>query len=225
MRTPIFALLFTVVSACAGEVVAPTVTPPTTLPPTSPPPTSPPPSISSTRTHQLTVDGIVRTYIVYAPSGVASTQRLPVVFMLHGTSGDGLKFLQISEWREKCEAVKCIAVFPSSLEYCIIDEGVQKRTTKWHTSDLDRVACSGQTLADDVKFFRAMNTAVATIYSVEPKKIYVSGFSNGAGMASLLWAAASDLLAGVASSAGFHSDSTIVSTSRVPLFFHDWRDG
>ena len=61
--------------------------------------------------------------------------------------------------------------------------------------------------------------ALATNYSVEPKKIYVSGFSNGAAMASLLWAAASDLLAGVASSAGFHSDSTIVSTSRVPLVF------
>ncbi len=216
-----FALLASLVACGGSGTSAPSSPPPTPTAPTAPViPTTPAAlTVARTRTHELTVDGVKRSFIVYSPGGASTTDSLPVVFMLHGTSGDGEKFYNTSQWKEKCETVKCIAIFPSSLEYCIIDDGVQKRTTKWHTKELENLACAGQTLADDVKFFRQMVGDLRTNYRIDGRRVYVSGFSNGAGMSSLLWAAASDLLAAAASSAGFNADSTVVSTSRVPYFF------
>src|SRR4051794_36801947 len=50
----------------------------------------------------LDVDGYPRHYIVYVPPSaeakMGSGQQVPLVLMLHGTSGDGAKFFQISGW-------------------------------------------------------------------------------------------------------------------------------
>ena len=52
----------------------------------------------------LTVDGVVREVVLHVPDSVNGSQDVPVVFMLHGTSGDGDKFYNISGWKEKAAA-------------------------------------------------------------------------------------------------------------------------
>ena len=42
------------------------------------------------------VDGDTREYYVHVPAKYNSNAATPVVFMLHGTSGDGEKFYNIS---------------------------------------------------------------------------------------------------------------------------------
>ena len=66
----------------------------------------------------LTVDGVVREVVLHVPDSVNGSQDVPVVFMLHGTSGDGDKFYNISGWKEKADQEGFIAVFPSALTYC-----------------------------------------------------------------------------------------------------------
>jgi polyhydroxybutyrate depolymerase len=150
----------------------------------------------------MTVDSVERQFIVVKPSGQAPPEGYPVVFMLHGSSGDGEKFYNISGWKEKGEEEKIITVFPSSLEWCIIDSGKQKRTTKWVNGDLMMVACPGQNLKDDVKFFRMMVDTITKIFNVNERKVYLSGFSNGGVMAMKLAVEASDIFAAIAASAG-----------------------
>ncbi|AEE49763.1 alpha/beta hydrolase family esterase [Haliscomenobacter hydrossis] len=148
--------------------------------------------------HNLTVDGKKREFIVFQPAGIQENAAAPVVFMLHGTSGDGEKFYNISGWKEKAAKEKFYAVFPSSLAYCITEDGVKSTTTKWHHYDLDSIACPGQKLYDDVKFFREMLTFLQATYPIDPKRVYVSGFSNGGQFTFRLAVEASDVVAAVA---------------------------
>ncbi|OWY22725.1 hypothetical protein C7N43_22635 [Sphingobacteriales bacterium UPWRP_1] len=65
------------------------------------------------------VDGFNREYYVHVPLSYTPNSAIPVVFMLHGTSGDGDKFYNTSWWKEVGEAENILTVFPSSWQHCI----------------------------------------------------------------------------------------------------------
>ncbi len=181
--------------------------------------------------HELTVDGMKRALIVYVPEKARGDTHVPVVFMLHGTSGDGEKFFDISRWKEKSDAEGFISVFPSSLTYCLKedenrdgdfdDPGERTVTTKWAAGNLgnptrmplctpeelaqltsENRALADHPLADDVAFFRRMLDLFGTSYSVDRKRVYASGFSNGAQMSARLGVELADRFAATASHAG-----------------------
>lgn len=100
----------------------------------------------------IKVDGDIREYYVNIPSGYNGSTPLPVVFMLHGSGGNGLKFYNISGWVEEGDSLNIITVYPSSWKYdCVFDDGIDKHNAeKWNTYDL--VLCDNNKKRDDVKF-------------------------------------------------------------------------
>lgn len=165
----------------------------------------------------LKVQGVDRHFIVYQPSAFQSGP-LPVVFMFHGTSGNGEKFYNISGWKEKADEAGLIAVFPSALRYCIEEDGTVKNTTKWNEGKLERTACKGQNVKDDVLFFREMVRYLVNHYPVDPRRIYASGFSNGGNFVSRLTLEASDVLAATSIFAGFLQDTSFQAVSLIPSY-------
>ncbi|MDX2071400.1 MAG: PHB depolymerase family esterase [Haliscomenobacter sp.] len=168
--------------------------------------------------HTLNVDGRDREFIVFQPAGIQVSSPVPVVFMLHGTSGNGEKFYNISGWKEKAAKEKFYAIFPSSLSYCITEDGVKSTTTKWNHFDLDSIACPGQKLYDDVKFFREMLKFLQTKYPIDPKRVYVSGFSNGGQFTFRLAVEASDVIAAVAPFGTIFTNQNKVPLSLIPIY-------
>lgn len=178
----------------------------------------------------LEVDGVMREVVLHVPESVDGTRAVPVVFMLHGTSGSGQKFYNISGWVEKADAEGFIAVFPSALSYCLGDDddydGVIepdefKVTTKWAAGALGTPTmplCSDAQIAalpvprqneiesrvvrDDVAFVDAVVGALQQELPVDARRLYVSGFSNGASMAGRLLVDRSDRFAAFAMAAG-----------------------
>ncbi|MCE7933384.1 MAG: hypothetical protein DYG96_02200, partial [Chlorobi bacterium CHB2] len=146
----------------------------------------------------MMVDAVKREVIIAVPSGTPPAGGYPVVFMFHGTSGDGEKFFNISGWKEKGEAEKFISVFPSALKYCFTEDGEQKTTTRWNCGELVEDACPGQNLKNDVTFVRAIVDSLKSRFPVNPRKFYVSGFSNGACFAFKLAVEMSDVFAAIA---------------------------
>lgn len=167
----------------------------------------------------LSIDGKKRDVIIVKPSGDVPSGGYPVVCMFHGTGGGGERTFGTSQWKEKGEKEKFITVFPSSLEYCIIENGKQENTTKWHISQLDSVACPGQTLADDVKFVRTFLDTIIQSFPINKRRIYATGFSNGASFVSKLAVEMNDVFAAVAPSGGGlnRGDSNFV-THRIPIW-------
>lgn len=167
-----------------------------------------------------TIDGDEREYFVHIPANYTAKTAMPVVLMLHGTSGDGDKFYAISGWKEVGETEGIITVFPSSKSYCIIDDGVQKNTTKWNSQPAEWKFCAGQKPGDDIKFLTTVIEELKSKYTVDSKRIYLVGFSNGGQMAAKCAVEMSDRLAGVVESAGsFVLDTTYTPKRKLPTAF------
>ncbi|HOY12202.1 MAG TPA: alpha/beta hydrolase-fold protein [Saprospiraceae bacterium] len=148
------------------------------------------------------VDGLERKYIVQVPATYDEKTASPVVFMLHGTTGDGEKFYQISGWKELGEKENVITIFPSSLAYCYVEDGKQKTNTKWHSSPGDVDYCNENDRKDDVKFLRQIVLEVSASLKINPKRIYIVGFSSGGQMALKAGLEASDLFAAAIEASG-----------------------
>lgn len=160
-------------------------------------------SIAQIRTDfTLRLDGVDREYIVVKPSGVFPPGGYPVVFMFHGTSGDGEQFYNTSRWKEKGEKEKFITVFPTSLKYCILNfpDNNPVFLTRWNTGDLQVDKCPNlqQNFKDDVRFVRQMIDTIKQKYTINNKKIFAAGFSNGCSMIHKLAVAAPDIFSAVA---------------------------
>ncbi len=202
--------------------------------------------MSQTSMHTLVVDGQEREFIVYVPAQVRDMDRAPVVFMFHGTGGDGEKFYAISQWREKADAENFIAVFPSALVHCYLedrnrdgdftDAGELRVTSKWANGGpgsprlplcspaelamltAEQLALADHPLADDVLFVQEMLDFIGANYNADQKRIYASGFSNGGGMTSRLAVELPERFAAVAAAAGLLSISPHAVVPRSFVF-------
>ncbi len=168
----------------------------------------------------LQIDGDTREFYVHVPELYDPNQQTPVVFMLHGTSGDGEKFYDISGWKEVGEVENILTVFPSSWHYCIIDDGQVLNTTKWHGFPAEFQFCNTETPRDDVGFLRAIIAELHTRFNVDAKRIYMAGFSNGGQMAGRCAVEMGDVLAAVCENAGtLPIDTTCSPVRNLPVMF------
>ena len=169
----------------------------------------------------LVVEGVSREYYVHVPDSYTGTTPLPVVFMLHGTSGNGEDMYTRSGWKEVGDEQNVITVFPSSLRYCINDNGETKNITKWNTPpDADWTFCTGQTPKDDIRFLTEVMNDLGVRFNTDNKRIYLVGFSNGGQMAAKCAISLSDKLAAVVENASaFYKDTVYVPKRKIPVMF------
>ena len=231
-RNIVLTLALSTLAACGGSTTDPVET-------NTPPPTGVT-NTPGTTNRTAAIQGLTREFVVHVGATVGARTAVPVVFMNHGTSGDGPQFFNISGWREKADVEGFIAVFPSALTHCLhedenkdgdfTDADEMHVTTKWAHGELgdparmplctaaEVAALNAQNralvnhpLADDLAFFDAMVSFLQQNYVVDPKAIYVSGFSNGAQMSNRLAVDRSAVYAATAGHAGGLSVPTIAS--------------
>jgi polyhydroxybutyrate depolymerase len=180
-----------------------------------------PSSVKGKNRFTTNIDGVEREYYVHVPKSYSGTSPVPVVLMLHGTSGDGEKFYNISGWKEVGEDENIITVFPSSWRYCINDNGEIKNTTKWNTPpDAEFTFCPGQIPRNDIKFLSTIITELSAKFKIDSKLIYLAGFSNGGQMAAKCVIEMSDKLAAIAENGGgFYLDTTYIPKRKLPVLF------
>ena len=198
--------------------------------------------------HTVTVDGMVREFIVYVSQKARRDGHAPVVLMFHGTSGDGEKFYNISGWTQKSDTEGLIAVFPSALYSCFkedengdgdFSDGEElKTTTKWMgwdwatttkfaqctPADIAALSAADQVRVNhpypnDVIFFDAMLDYLGAHYSIDQKRIYATGFSNGGQFTSQLAMERSEKLAATAGAAGGLSLPAVAATRPLTHVF------
>lgn len=143
-----------------------------------------------------------REYYVHVPGNYNKHNPTPVVFMLHGTGGNGEKFYNDSGWKEVGDTEGILTVFPSSWEHCIIQAGKTLTTTKWNVHEGYFRYCKGEVPRDDVIFLRRVLTELRATYNVDTTRVYLVGFSSGAQMAFRCAVEMGDVLAAVVENAG-----------------------
>jgi polyhydroxybutyrate depolymerase len=166
------------------------------------------------------IAGDDREYFVHVPAGYTGASATPVVFMLHGTNGNGEDFYTNSGWKEVGEEENIITVFPSSWKYCIFDEedGLEHpNTEKWNAQPAGWVPCEGEVLRDDILFFKTIISELKSTFNVNDKRIYLVGFSNGGSMASKCTYEMSDQFAAIVESASSLYGQAVVPLRKLPI--------
>ena len=119
-------------------------------------------------TRTLTFDGIERQYILHVPSGYDAGRPTPLVLAFHGLSLDGSEMQRISQFNDEADASGFLVAYPNGTG----------KTASWNGGH----CCSDAAVnrVDDVGFVRALIGEISSLANIDAKRIYATGFSNGA---------------------------------------------
>ena len=182
----------------------------------------PPVAIGEKHIFHTIVNGDQREYIVYIPSHYNPANSYPIVFQLHGGTGNGEKFYRISGWNDLAEAHGFLVAYPTSWAYDLNSNGCGNRpVTSWNDFELIDEVCPAEVLRDDVAFISQMIDEIDGNFSIDTNRVYISGFSNGGGMTSRLSIELSNRIAAVGIMAGsLPGDTTATFTPARILPIH-----
>ncbi|HEX6707834.1 MAG TPA: PHB depolymerase family esterase [Albitalea sp.] len=146
-----------------------------------------PPAAEGART--LVHQGLERHYVVRAPASASAA--LPLVLVLHGGGGNAAISEQMTGFTDKAMREGFVVVYP---------EGTARRGSgrllTWNAGH-----CCGHAMerrVDDVGFIRALVDRLVAERLVDPRRVYVTGMSNGAMMAHRLGIELPDRIAAIA---------------------------
>lgn len=146
--------------------------------------------------HTLQVHGQTRSYQLYVPPDVAG--RVPLVIVLHGFGGDGAAMLEQGHWTAKAQAEGFMVVAPDGLP----KHPGRRPSFFFNPRSWNAGAATGSPAqaagVDDVAFIAALLDSLEAVYPVDSQRVYVTGFSNGAGM---VWRVAAELSDRIAAAA------------------------
>lgn len=136
----------------------------------------------------ITVDGRTRTYIFRVPITYSPAKAYSLVMVFHGGGGEGIKIAAQTNFPEKADKEGFIVVFPDGIEH------------NWNDG---RDATDAYKLGvDDIAFVRALVTNITEKLSVDRKRIYATGVSNGGIFSHRLGCEMADIFAAIAPDVG-----------------------
>jgi polyhydroxybutyrate depolymerase len=162
-------------------------------------------------TRTLTVGGQERTYLVHIPKGYDPKKPTPVVLALHGAAMNGSMMVWFSGLNKKSDEAGFIVVYPSGT-------GIGPFCT-WNAGNF------GAKTADDVAFIGKLLDDLVSVVSVDEKRVFACGMSNGGMMCYRLAAELSERIAAIAPVAGTIAIDESTPKRPVPVIhFHGTKD-
>lgn len=149
---------------------------------------------------KISVNDTLRSYHLYIPYDIDSNKSYPVVIALHGGGGIGAKMSRFTHFNDLADKEKFIVCYPDGY-----DRG-------WNDH---RQGSKLPSRADDVKFISVLIDELVKTYKVDPKRIFVTGISNGAIMCLFLAQELSDKIRGIAAVCGSIPEN-YASTYHIP---------
>lgn len=154
----------------------------------------------------INVDGVDREVLLHLPEASAIPKSgAPLVFMFHGHGGNmrnAARTFQIERyWPE------AVVVYPQGLPTTGKTDPEGKKNGWQQTK--------GQNEDRDLKFFDAELASLKKQIKIDPKRVYVGGFSNGGRFTYLLWAERPNIIAAFAPGA---APNIGLATSSKPAF-------
>lgn len=172
-------------------------------------------SLSATLEHlELKAEGHTWTYHLHVPT--QSSQRgAPLVIVFHGAGGNGLDYLNKNGWAALSEQEGFVVVAPDGLPAIPrMPANFRLNPRLWNSGQLN--ARSPRAKINDMVFVNALLADVAQRTSVDTKRIYATGHSNGAGMTFKVGAELSNRFAGIATVMGLNSSEGAHPVKALP---------
>jgi polyhydroxybutyrate depolymerase len=125
----------------------------------------------------LVSSGRTREYLLHVPPTYVRGRPTPLVISLHGAALWPSTQMETSRWNDTADAQGFIAVYPSGVPIAPLP--ILPRLPVWRVE-------SERGVEEDVLFLSDLIDRLEATYSVDPRRVYVDGFSNGGAMALVL---------------------------------------
>lgn len=150
-------------------------------------------------TQSLRRGGVERTYYVHIPAGLKP--GAPLLFVLHGAGGSGELAVRHYRWQAKADAEGFAVVGPDASPV-FADRAADFRSNPRAWNDGSGRGGANIRNSDDVGFISTLIDALAHRHGIDRTRVYVTGFSSGAGMTQRLGQEMTDRIAAIAPVAG-----------------------
>ncbi|WP_426584129.1 alpha/beta hydrolase family esterase [Mucilaginibacter sp. R-33] len=142
---------------------------------------------SKTSREELTVGTEKRTYWKYVPSGL-SKDKVPLVIVLHGSGIDGAKIRAWTgyEFDQLADRYGFVVAYPDGYRH------------NWNDIRKNAPFPAKKKNIDDVGFILSLIESFRLSHNIDPRQVYIFGYSNGGMMALRLAISNTSLLAGIA---------------------------
>lgn len=157
--------------------------------------------------HTLDFGGITRAYLLHVPGNFQPNIGALVV-ALHGSHGSGLELSQNSRLSAKADQAGFAVAYP----YALVSPGAG--FTEWNEFFNHSF---GTNPPDDSGFIRQLILSLQASLHPDPKRIYVTGLSNGGFMAHRVGIEQSDLVAAIAVVEGTVVSPGLITDAPAPL--------
>jgi len=141
---------------------------------------------SGTIEGQITSGGVSRHYLLHVPAGYRAGIPVPLVFNFHGFGSNSTQEQALTGMSAKADREGFIVVYPDGID------------AAWATGP----GAEGQR---DLRFVRDLLTSLESQYSIDPKRVYATGISNGGGMTDRLGCTLADVIAAIAPDSGAYN--------------------
>ncbi|MDY6853750.1 MAG: PHB depolymerase family esterase [Thermodesulfobacteriota bacterium] len=161
--------------------------------------------------YKLVVNGIERSYILYKPL-CTNSRELPLMIVLHGGLGNAKHVQEVTGMNEVAKTGKFIVAYPNGI-------GGRFRFTKnrrtWNAGD-----CCGNAVrknVNDILFIEKLIDDIDSKFSIDTRRVYVTGMSNGAMMAYRLACEIPDKIAAIIPVAGALTVDNFDNAKDIPV--------
>ncbi len=166
----------------------------------------------------LTEGGVERIYLLYVPSQYDRAKPLPLVLMLHGFGGTAANAIRETGWSAKADREGFIVAYPQATRP---DEraapNLRTNGTAWNDGS-GRFHSSERSI-DDVAFIRTVIERTQKEFSIDAKRVYVTGFSNGGSMTFRIGNKLADRVAAIAPVASASWADTLSPVRKLSMLY------
>ncbi len=168
-----------------------------------------------TKTATIDFGGTMRTYLVHVPKGYTGDKAWPVVIALHGLTDNAAKMETMTGFDSLADKAGFLVVYP---------EGLSDFTGgSWNAGNCCGAAKTAN--ADDVGFLMNVLVDLNAHFCTDSKRIFATGFSNGAYMAQRLGCEKADVFAAIAAVSGEINIATCTPSRAISVLeFHGTAD-
>jgi polyhydroxybutyrate depolymerase len=175
---------------------------------------------TTSTTLTLSIGGHPRTVIVHLPAGYTGSSQVPLVLNMHGSGSSALEQEGFTGMDDSADADGFIVAYPQAL----IPDGTG---FDWNVPGVPLVGDKSVPpgAADDVAFVTQLVGVLEQRYCIDSARVYATGFSGGARMASQLACDSSTTFAAVAPVSGLRFPAGCRPARPVPIVaFHGEAD-
>lgn len=169
-------------------------------------------------THQFTIrqGQRARRYVVHVPPSRPSP--VPVVFAFHGAGGTARIMLHHSRWANRADVGGFVVVAPEGTPPNLQEKpSFRFNPQLWNLGGASTAAPTGH--SDDVGFVRAILNELCASVDLDHKRVYATGFSNGAGLSFRLAVEMNDCFAAIGPIAGYPNVKQAAPQRPIPTFY------